>query len=68
MNLSGLGKFLGHGGWISQYLPRFDGAWIQCVKFEANILICNIIDLSWCLCAMLHSLGVVTSLDCLLTL
>ena len=19
-----------HRGWISQYLPRFDGAWIQC--------------------------------------
>ena len=27
---SGLGKSLGHRGWISQYLPRFDGAWIQC--------------------------------------
>ena len=25
-----LGKYLGHRGWISQYLPRFDGAWIQC--------------------------------------
>ena len=30
MSLSGLGKSLGHRGWISQYLPRFDGAWIQC--------------------------------------
>ena len=24
-NLSGLGKSLGHQGWISQYLPRLDG-------------------------------------------
>ena len=28
-NLSGLGKSLGRRGWISQYLPRFDGAWIH---------------------------------------
>ena len=28
-NLSGLGKSLGRRGWISQYLPRFGGAWIQ---------------------------------------
>ena len=28
-NLSGLGKSLGRRGWISQYLPRFDGARIQ---------------------------------------
>ena len=25
----GLGKSLGHQGWISKYLPRFDGAGIQ---------------------------------------
>ena len=30
-NLSGLGKSLGRGGWISQYLPRFGGARIQCL-------------------------------------
>ena len=28
--LSGLGKSLGRRGWISQYLPRFGGARIQC--------------------------------------
>ena len=28
-NLLGLGKYLGRRGWISQYLPRFDGARIQ---------------------------------------
>ena len=28
-HLSGLGKSLGQRGWISQYLPRFDGARIQ---------------------------------------
>ena len=31
-NLSGLGKSLGRRGWISHYLPHFDGARIQSAR------------------------------------
>ena len=37
--LSVLGKSLGHGGWISQYLPRFGGTRIQ------SLIWCKITDL-----------------------
>ena len=42
-HLSGLGKSLGHLGWISQYLTRFDGARIQCSMIFTKILSLNII-------------------------
>ena len=34
--VSGLGKSLGHQGWISQYLPRLGGARIHCCTFSVG--------------------------------
>ena len=41
-NLLGLRKSLGRRGWISQYLPCFDGAWIQRPhNCETTSSVCN---------------------------
>ena len=39
-----LGKSLGHRGWISQYLPRFDGARIQSFSTVNPPNLCCVLD------------------------